>query len=101
MSKPICPENWIDDLSAKIKTIGHPLRLKLLLMMIQEHPCVSELWQCMGEKQPVVSQHLAILKERGIVDSRPQGTRRVYEIIDPEVLRLVQNIFELIPQEEV
>ncbi len=99
MLNPSCPEDWIQSLSAKVKAIGHPLRLKLLLMMIQEHPCVSELWQCVGESQPVVSQHLAILKERGIVGSRPEGTRRVYEIVDPEVLQLIQTIHHIMPQE--
>lgn len=97
MDPKLCPEEWIEDLSSKIKAIGHPLRLKLLLMMIQEHPCVSELWQCAGESQPVVSQHLAILKDKGIVESRPAGTRRVYEIKDPEVFRLIQQIAALAP----
>jgi len=100
MVKPLCPEPWIESFSAKLKAIGHPLRLKLLMLIAQKHPCVSDLWQCVGESQPVVSQHLAILKEKGIVESHPEGTRRVYEIADDEIRQMIKTIYSLIPEED-
>jgi DNA-binding transcriptional ArsR family regulator len=39
-----------------------------------------------------VSQHLAVLKDRGIVKSEVQGNKRIYSIVDPFVLSLVQAI---------
>ena len=58
----------------------------------QEDPCVSELWVCLNQPQPVVSQHLAVLKEKGIVQSEVQGNKRIYSIVDPFVADLVRAI---------
>lgn len=58
----------------------------------QEEPCVSELWVCLNQPQPVISQHLAVLKEKGIVKSEVQGNKRIYSIIDPFVAQIVTDI---------
>ena len=79
--------------ASKLKVLGHPVRLKLLCMIArQDEPCVSELWTCLNQPQPVISQHLAVLKERGIVASEVQGNRRIYSIVDPFVRALVGTI---------
>jgi DNA-binding transcriptional ArsR family regulator len=83
----------LDSYAGKLKVLGHPVRLRLLCMIArQEEPCVSELWVCLNQPQPVVSQHLAVLKDRGIVKSEVQGNKRIYSIVDPFVLSLVQAI---------
>ena len=77
----------------KLKVLGHPMRLKLLCMIArQEDPCVSELWVCLEQPQPVVSQHLAVLKDKEIVQSEVKGNKRIYSIIDPFVRQLVETI---------
>ncbi len=77
----------------KLKVLGHPMRLKLLCMIArEEEPCVSELWVCLEQPQPVVSQHLAVLKDKGIVESEVKGNKRIYSIIDPFVRQLVETI---------
>jgi DNA-binding transcriptional ArsR family regulator len=77
----------------KLKVLGHPMRLKLLCMIArQEDPCVSELWVCLDQPQPVVSQHLAVLKDKDIVQSEVKGNKRIYSIIDPFVRQLVETI---------
>jgi ArsR family transcriptional regulator len=77
----------------KLKVLGHPLRLKLLCMIArEEEPCVSELWTCLDQPQPVISQHLAVLKEKGIVQSEVKGNKRIYSITDPFVQDLVATI---------
>lgn len=83
----------LDDYAKKLKVLGHPLRLRLLCMIAhQQDPCVSELWVCVDQPQPVVSQHLAVLKDKGIVKSDVQGNRRIYSIIDPFVQQLVSSL---------
>lgn len=79
--------------AGKLKVLGHPMRLKLLCMIArEEEPCVSELWTCLDQPQPVVSQHLAVLKEKGIVQSEVKGNKRIYSISDPFVRDLVATI---------
>lgn len=85
-----CSPEVLEETARKLKVCGHPLRLKLLCLIAQNaDPCVSELWVCLHQPQPVISQHLAVLKERGIVQSEVQGNRRVYSIVDPFVLNMV------------
>lgn len=90
-----CSETDLLAFAQKIKVCGHPLRLKLLCMIArQDSPCVSELWECLSQPQPVISQHLAVLKEKGIVKSEVHGNRRTYSIVDPFIRRLVESMQE-------
>ena len=83
----------LESYARKLKVLGHPMRLKLLCMIArEEEPCVSELWVCLEQPQPVVSQHLAVLKDKGIVQSEVKGNKRIYSIIDPFVRQLVETI---------
>jgi len=80
-------------LAPLLKVCGHPLRLRILCAIeSRSDPCVSELWTCLHQSQPVVSQHLAVLKRRGIVSSRVVGNRRVYAIEDPFIRAMVRGL---------
>ena len=83
----------IIELASVLKVCGHPLRLQILCAIVRnEESCVSELWNCLGQPQPVVSQHLAVLKKRGIVGSRVQGNKRVYSITNPFIKEMVEGL---------
>lgn len=83
----------VDEAAGKLKVCGHPVRLKLLCMISRgADTCVSELWTCLNQPQPVISQHLAVLKDKGIVRSEVQGNRRIYTIVDPFIQALVQAL---------
>ncbi|HOX92765.1 MAG TPA: metalloregulator ArsR/SmtB family transcription factor [Spirochaetales bacterium] len=90
-----CPDKPIMEYARKLKAVGHPIRLRLLCLIAREEdPCVSDLWQCLKQPQPVISQHLAILKQNGIVSAEVQKTRRVYSIVDPFIKTLVKSILK-------
>jgi len=81
------------ELATMLKACGHPLRLKILCAIQRgEEACVSELWTCLKQAQPVVSQHLAVLKRRGIVSSRVRGNKRVYAISNPLIRALIASL---------
>lgn len=89
----VCRDELLEPFAAKFKAIGHPVRLKILCIIAnQDVPCVGDLWRCLNQPQPVVSQHLAILKKTGIVSSEVHKTKRVYSIVDPFVKELVLSI---------
>ncbi|MBN2049853.1 MAG: winged helix-turn-helix transcriptional regulator [Spirochaetales bacterium] len=90
--KTECSDSVIDDFAEKLKVCGHPVRLKLLCLIEKEKACVTELWQCLDQSQPVVSQHLAVLKNKGIVTSTVQGNKRIYSIDDPFVKEMIHSI---------
>jgi DNA-binding transcriptional ArsR family regulator len=88
-----CYDEVIADHAQKLKAVGHPIRLKLLCLIAEEEdPCVTDLWRCLQQPQPVISQHLAILKENGIVSAEVQKTRRVYTIVDPFIRDIVAKV---------
>jgi DNA-binding transcriptional ArsR family regulator len=88
-----CADEVIIDFAQKLKAMGHPIRLRLLCLIDEGNdPCVTDLWHCLDQPQPVISQHLAILKENGIVSAEVQKTRRVYTITDPFIKDLIGKI---------
>ncbi|TXT46795.1 MAG: ArsR family transcriptional regulator [Spirochaetes bacterium] len=88
-----CYDELLEPFALKCKAVGHPVRLKILCLIArQDVPCVGDLWRCLNQPQPVISQHLAILKKTGIVSSEVQKTRRVYSIVDPFIKDLVEKI---------
>ena len=56
--------------------------------------CVGDLVGALGRDQPLVSHHLRILKECGIVKSRGDGRRVMYSISGVEMAELVSGIAE-------
>ncbi len=85
-------EEQVNEYSKKLKVIGHPIRLKILIIIEGKSSCVGDLWQCLNTSQPVISQHLAILKEAKIVDSEVEGNKRIYKIVDSFVRDIVQKL---------
>lgn len=96
MEKQCCDEKKIKLVSEKLKVCGHPIRLKILCMIENDTSCVSDLWKCLDLPQPVVSQHLAVLKKKGIVDSIVDGNKRVYSITDDFIKKLVSQTTDLL-----
>jgi len=87
-----CPDELINLFAEKLKVCGHPVRLKILCLIERQDTCVSELWKCLNLSQPVISQHLSVLKEKEIVASEVQGNKRIYSIIDPFVKSLLLEL---------
>lgn len=93
--KNCCSVEYIEQCSQKLKVCGHPIRLQLLCRIAHEtEPCVTELWSCLDQPQPVVSQHLAVLKQKGIVMSEVRGNRRIYSIVDPFLKMIVGSLLD-------
>ena len=84
----------IEEIAPKLKACGHHLRLKILCAIESRDVCVTDLWECFGQSQPVVSQHLAVLKRKGIVESTVQGNKRIYTIVDPFIERLIRDLIK-------
>ena len=89
-----CSDEAIESYAERLKVCGHPVRLKILCLIEKEDACVTELWKCLNQSQPVISQHLALLKEKGIVTSEIKGNKRIYSIVDPFVKSIVSSLNE-------
>jgi DNA-binding transcriptional ArsR family regulator len=85
----------LDQWSGKLRVCGHPTRLKILCLIERQAACVTELWKCLEQPQPVVSQHLSVLREKNIVGSTVMGNKRLYHIEDSMVRRMVQDFLKV------
>lgn len=78
--------------------LSHPMRLRALVLLQQEGElCVCELTYALSLAQPVISRHLAQLKEAGLLVSRRQGLWVYYRVSDalPEwAMQLIQTTTE-------
>jgi len=72
------------------EALGDPLRLALLDRLMGGPASVTELTSITGAAQSRVSNHLALLRKRGLVHARRAGRQSIYELADPTVAELVE-----------
>lgn len=72
--------------------MGDPSRVAILRHLLLGEHNVSDLTAHVGLAQPTVSHHLALLRERGLVTSRPHGRSSVYSLSCPEEIRRVLHV---------
>lgn len=62
----------------RFSALAHPLRQEILLTLRDQPHSVRELTDRLPASQPVISQHLKVLKDAGLVAVRAQGMKRIY-----------------------
>ncbi|RNL78690.1 ArsR/SmtB family transcription factor [Nocardioides marmorisolisilvae] len=65
-----------------VEALGDPTRRAIFELLVDGPRSVGDLADVVPISRPAVSQHLKVLHQRGLVDVRPQGTRRLY-LVDP------------------
>jgi ArsR family transcriptional regulator len=78
------------------KALAHPLRIRILELLLDGQCSVQELQTSLKTDQPIVSQQLAILRAKNIVEARKQGAATRYAVRDPalgELLSAARKIF--------
>ncbi len=84
------PEQTRFDMNAQIlKAMAHPVRLMIVNELLRNPRCVTAIHEILDVRQPNISQHLAILKNSGIVASDCDGSYRCYYLRKPDLLRAV------------
>jgi DNA-binding transcriptional ArsR family regulator len=69
------------------RTLAHAKRLEILSLLREDELSVSELAKQMGVSLPNASQHLAILRDKGVVASRREGVSVYYRVADPRIIQ--------------
>jgi ArsR family transcriptional regulator len=84
-----------DEAAALMRSLSHGARLKVLCELAGGERSVGELVEASGLSQSALSQHLARLREDGVVTTRRQAQTIYYSVADPKVLRVVRLLYEL------
>jgi len=89
-------EEDINRASRSLKAMSHPLRLKILCTLGDREVSVQDIVDAVGTSQSNISQHLAILRDKGILSSRKDANKVFYRVGDTRTLRLIgmmQDVF--------
>ena len=78
-----------------LKAIAHPLRLKILCVIGDREACVQEIVEAVGTSQSNISQHLAILRDKGVMVTRKNANRVYYRIGNERILLLIGMMREV------
>jgi len=88
-------QEHIEQAARALKSIAHPLRLKILCVVGDHEACVQEIVEAVGTSQSNISQHLAILREKGVLVTRKDANRVYYRIGDARTLQLIGMMREV------
>lgn len=95
MEKSEFDKNMSFDREAEIlKVLGHPVRLKIVAGLMSESCNVKKIWECLELPQATVSQHLALLKNKGIIDGRRDGVEVFYKVVNKDAETIVGSLLD-------
>lgn len=86
--------NKFDDPAELLKALAHPTRLCIVDGLMGGECNVSKIQACLELPQSTVSQQLAILRAKGIIEGRRRGTEIVYSVINEQAKKIVSILLE-------
>ncbi len=86
------PENRNRFKSTVFHALADPIRLEIIAYLKDGEKCVCEIVPHLNLIQPLVSRHLKILKDVGIVRCRKDGTKRMYSIVNGDIYHVVDAL---------
>lgn len=87
---PLPPTHVVSAAGDLLRALSAPLRIAIVLQLREGPRCVHELVEALGVTQPLVSQHLRVLKSSNVVAAHRQGREIRYELLDDHLLHIVE-----------
>jgi DNA-binding transcriptional ArsR family regulator len=88
-------EEHIEQAARVLKAMAHPLRLGILCVLGDKEFSVQDIVNLVGTSQSNISQHLAILRDKGVLRTRKDANRVFYRISDQRTLQLLGMLREV------
>jgi len=85
----------VEAASKSLKAMSHPLRLMILCKLGEEEFSVQDIVNNVGTSQSNISQHLAILRDKGLLSARKSANKVFYKISDLKTLQLIEMMREV------
>ena len=85
----------IEAISKLLKSMSHPIRLKILCLLQEQEMSVGEIRNQVETTNANVSQHLNILRSQGIIDFRKDANFIYNRITDQRILALIEKMRQL------
>lgn len=88
-------QEHIEQAARALKAMSHPLRLKILCVLGANEASVQDIVEAVGTSQSNISQHLAILRDKGVLHARKDANRVFYRVSDQRTLQLIGMMREV------
>lgn len=88
------PRDILDAAGDILRALAAPVRIAIVLQLRESQRCVHELVDALGVPQPLVSQHLRILKSAGVVAGERSGREVLYRLVDHHLAHIVVDAVE-------
>jgi ArsR family transcriptional regulator, zinc-responsive transcriptional repressor len=72
-----------------LRALAAPVRIAVVLQLLESDRCVHDLVDALGVAQPLISQHLRVLKAAGVVHGERRGREVVYSLVDDHLAHIV------------
>ncbi|MEQ1497449.1 MAG: metalloregulator ArsR/SmtB family transcription factor [Novosphingobium sp.] len=82
-------------MAGRLKLLSHPERLLMLCRMDEGECSVTQLVELTGLSQSAVSQHLALLRDEGVVTTRGEAQTRYYTLLDPQIRAIIHALCDI------
>ncbi len=87
--------NQVEDLALLLKSISHPIRLKILCLLQDRELSVSEIGDAFETSGANITQHLNILRNQGVIDFRKDANFIYNRIADERIIELMKSLQQL------
>ncbi len=85
----------VEDLALLLKSISHPIRLKILCLLQDSEMSVSEIRESVETTGANITQHLNILRNQGIIDFRKDANFIYNRIADERIIELMKTMQQI------
>lgn len=91
---PPPPGETLNAAGELLRALAAPVRIAVVLQLRSSPRCVHELVDALGVTQPLISQHLRVLKAAGVVRGERRGREVVYRLVDDHLAHIVVDAVE-------
>ena len=75
-----------------LKTVAHPIRLRIVELLLNGEHTVGELAEACEVQSHVASEHLGLMRDRGLLTSERSGRRIYYRVAEPALRGIIECI---------
>ena len=83
------PRQVLDTAGDILRALAAPVRIAIVLHLLESQRCVHDLVDALQVPQPLVSQHLRVLKAAGVVQGERAGREVLYQLVDEHLAHIV------------